>query len=53
LYRALGQESEARAEMASAGKLTQAADDDLFKKIANGRQHPPQAQDAPAPDAPH
>jgi tetratricopeptide (TPR) repeat protein len=53
LYRATGKADEAKAEFEKAGKLNQAADDDLYKKIANGRPRPPQTQDAPAPDAPH
>ena len=53
LYRATGKADEAKAEFEKAGKLNQAADDDLYKKIANGKPRPPQTQDSPAPDAPH
>lgn len=48
LYRALGKADEAKAEFDKAGKLNKAADDDLYKKIANGRQRPPETQVPPS-----
>ena len=51
LYRAMGDKDKAKAEIEKAGTLTKAADDDLYKKIANGQQRPAQAQD-PAAAAP-
>lgn len=49
LYRSLGRKDEARAEFNKASSLNKAADDDLSKKIAIGRERPPAArQDAPA-----
>lgn len=45
LYRALGKGDEAKAEFAKAGKLNQAADEDLYKKIANGKQRSPEGQE--------
>jgi tetratricopeptide (TPR) repeat protein len=50
LYRTLGKKEEATAEFEKASKLNKEADEDLFKKIANG-QHP-HADTAPAPAAP-
>ncbi|MGB7547773.1 MAG: tetratricopeptide repeat protein [Terracidiphilus sp.] len=47
LYRAIGKKEEAKAEFAKASTLNKAADEALFKKIANGNAHPPQAQTAP------
>lgn len=43
LYRAMGRKEEARAEFEKASKLNKAADEALYRKIANGR-----AQGAPA-----
>jgi len=43
LYREMGKKDEAKAEFDKASKLTNAADDENFKKIANG--HPPAAQE--------
>lgn len=51
LYRVLGKTDEAKAEFDKAGKLNKAADEDLYKKIANGQQRPAPA-DAPASAAP-
>jgi len=50
LYRAAGKKEEAKAEFDKASKLNRQADEDLYKKIANGnaRHAPVQA----APDAP-
>ena len=44
LYRTLGRKDEARAEFDKASSLNKAADEDLFKKIANGRKRPPAAE---------
>jgi hypothetical protein len=41
----MGKSDEAKAEFEKAGKLNQAADEDLYKKIANGQQRP-----APPPE---
>jgi tetratricopeptide (TPR) repeat protein len=49
LYRTMGKKEEAKAEFDKAGRLNKQADDTLFKKIANGRAHPPQSQTPPAP----
>jgi tetratricopeptide (TPR) repeat protein len=48
LYRAMGDKEKAKAEIDKAGALTKTADDENFKKIANGHPHP--AQD-PSPEA--
>ena len=45
LYRAMGDKEKAKAEIDKAGTLTKAADDDLYKKIANGHPRPPEAQE--------
>jgi tetratricopeptide (TPR) repeat protein len=52
LYRAMGNKDQAKAEFDKASTLNKAADEDLYKKIANGRPRPPQAQEpmAPPPD---
>jgi tetratricopeptide (TPR) repeat protein len=47
LYRVLGRSDEAKEEFNKADKLNQAADDDLYKKIANGRARPAAAQEPP------
>ncbi len=44
LYRTMGRKEEAKAEFDKASKLNKAADDDLYKKIANGQARPPQTQ---------
>jgi len=51
LYRTMGKTEEAKAEFEKAGKLNKAADDDLYKKIANGHPRPadPQAPEAAPP----
>jgi tetratricopeptide (TPR) repeat protein len=53
LYRTLGRKEEAKAELDKANTLNKAVDDDLYKKIANGRAHHDQTQGPPAvpPDA--
>jgi len=43
LYRAMGRKDESKAEFDKANTLNKAADEDLYKKIANGRAKPPQA----------
>jgi tetratricopeptide (TPR) repeat protein len=48
LYRALGKTDEAKAEFEKAGKLNKAADEDLYKKIANGNARPPESQEPAA-----
>ncbi len=50
LYRTLGRKEEAKAEFDKASKLNKAADEDLYKKIANGQKRPP--EDNPTPAAP-
>jgi Flp pilus assembly protein TadD len=52
VYRSLGRKEEATAEFEKASALTKAADDDLYKKIANSqaRHAPPQEQAPTAPD---
>jgi tetratricopeptide (TPR) repeat protein len=40
IYRTLGRKEEATAEFEKAGALTKAADDDLYKKIANSQARP-------------
>lgn len=49
LYRAAGKKDEAKAEFEKASRLNKQADDELFKKIANGRPLP---ADENAPAAP-
>jgi tetratricopeptide (TPR) repeat protein len=51
LYRAMGRKDEAKAEFDKASKLNKAADEDLYRKMANGRQRPPQT--APPAAAPN
>lgn len=41
LYRTMGRKDEAKIEFDKASKLNKAADEDLYRKIANGRQRPP------------
>jgi tetratricopeptide (TPR) repeat protein len=45
LYRTLGKRQEAQAEFDKASTLNKAADDDLYKKIANSHAPPPDAQE--------
>jgi tetratricopeptide (TPR) repeat protein len=52
LYRAMGRKDEAKVEFDKASKLNKAADEELYKKIANGKQRPPE-QNAPASPAPN
>jgi tetratricopeptide (TPR) repeat protein len=51
LYRTLGKKEEAKAEFDKASKLNKAADEDLYKKIANGHARPGQAQEPAATPA--
>lgn len=51
IYRVLGKKDEAKAEFDKASKLNKAADEDLYKKIANGRARGPQAQEPQAAPA--
>jgi tetratricopeptide (TPR) repeat protein len=44
LYRSMGKKDEAKAEFDKASTLNKAADEELYKKIANGNAHPPSAQ---------
>jgi hypothetical protein len=46
----MGRKEEARAEVDKAGKLNKAADDDLYKKIANGKPQTPDTATAPPPN---
>jgi len=46
LYRTMGRKDEAKAEFDKASKLNKAADEDLYQKIAHGRQN-----GAPTPEA--
>ncbi len=48
LYRTLGKKDEAKAEFDKASKLNKAADEDLYKKIANGHPRPAAAQEPTA-----
>jgi tetratricopeptide (TPR) repeat protein len=51
LYRTMGRKDEAKAEFDKASKLNKAADEDLYRKIANGKEHPPEnAAPAVAPN---
>jgi tetratricopeptide (TPR) repeat protein len=55
LYRTMGKKDEAKAEFDKASTLNKAADEDLYKKIANGKSHPKPEQTPAAqtpPDAP-
>jgi tetratricopeptide (TPR) repeat protein len=54
LYRALGRKVEAKAEFEKASKLNKAADEELYKKMENGRQKgpPPGNADSAAPPQP-
>jgi tetratricopeptide (TPR) repeat protein len=42
LYRSMGKREEAKVEFDKASTLTKAADEELYKKIANGRAKPPE-----------
>ena len=48
LYRSMGRKEEAKAEFDKASTLNKAADEDLYKKIAAGKNKPPDAQPVPA-----
>ncbi|UWZ84347.1 tetratricopeptide repeat protein [Occallatibacter riparius] len=52
LYRTIGKKDEAKVEFDKASKLNKAADEDLYRKIANGRQRPPESS-PPAAVAPN
>jgi tetratricopeptide (TPR) repeat protein len=47
LYRTMGRTDEAKAELEKASRLNKAADEDLFKKMSNGRAKPPEGAAAP------
>jgi tetratricopeptide (TPR) repeat protein len=47
LYRTMGRKDEAKAELDKASTLNKAADEDLFKKMSNGRAKPPGSETAP------
>jgi tetratricopeptide (TPR) repeat protein len=47
LYRTMGKKDEARAEFDKASTLNKAADEDLYKKISNGRARPPAGESVP------
>ncbi len=47
LYRTMGRTDEAKAELEKASRLNKAADEDLFKKMSNGRAKPPEGATAP------
>jgi len=46
LYRTMGRKDEAKVEFDKASKLNKAADEELYKKIANGQEKGPPAQDS-------
>ena len=48
LYRSMGKKEEAKAELDKASKLNKATDEDLLKKIANGRRKPEKQQEPAA-----
>jgi len=48
LYRTMGKKDEAKAEFDKASTLNKAADEDLYKKMSNGRARPPGSVTAPA-----
>jgi tetratricopeptide (TPR) repeat protein len=50
LYKTMGKREESKAEFDKAAKLNKAADDDLYKKIENGRNQPQPADTQPAGD---
>jgi tetratricopeptide (TPR) repeat protein len=47
LYRSMGKKEEAKAEFDKASTLNKAADEDLFKKIENGKTKRPESQVLP------
>jgi len=47
LYRTMGKKEEAKAEFDKAKTLNKAADEELYKKIENGKTKPPEAQGSP------
>ena len=47
LYRTMGRTDEAKVELEKASRLNKAADEDLFKKMSNGRAKPPDGATAP------
>lgn len=49
LYRQMGMKDEAKAEFEKASTLNKTADDDLYKKIAEGQAHPPAQTPSPPP----
>lgn len=49
LYRDMGKKDEAKVEFDKASTLTKAADEDLHKKIAAGKEHSPDQKPAPPP----
>ncbi|HET7103499.1 MAG TPA: tetratricopeptide repeat protein [Terracidiphilus sp.] len=51
LYRTMGRKEEAKLEFQKAANLNKAADEALYQKIANSRQHPPKGADAAAAGA--
>jgi tetratricopeptide (TPR) repeat protein len=57
LYRAMGRKDQAKVEFDKASKLNKAADEELYRKMANGVKHPPTDQpdsgNAPAATAPN
>jgi tetratricopeptide (TPR) repeat protein len=53
LYRTIGRKEEAKVEFEKASKLNKAADEELYKKIANGREKGPPPQGSPAATPQH
>lgn len=49
LYRAMGRKDEAKAEFDKASKLNKAVDEELYRKIANGKQRAPEDAAPPTP----
>jgi tetratricopeptide (TPR) repeat protein len=52
LYKAMGKRDASKAEFDKAVNLNRATDEDLYKKIANGRDHPPPAVPQPTGNGP-
>jgi len=48
LYRSMGRKEEAKAEFDKASSLNKAADEDLYKKIAAGKNRPPTPEGLPS-----
>jgi len=48
LYRSMGRKEEAKAEFDKASSLTKAVDEDLYKKIAAGKNRPPTPEGLPS-----